>query len=149
MKIWVDADACPGPIKELIVRAAKRLEIDTVFVANKYIGLPESRCLTSVRIGVDPEAVDQYIIKNAEPCDLAITQDIPLASALVQKGVIAISPRGTLFSDDNIGERLAVRNLMQDIRDSGGITAGPKPFGLKDRQRFADTLDRELTRCMK
>jgi len=149
MKIWVDADACPGPIKELIVRAAKRLGIDTVFVANKYIGLPESRYLTSVRIGVDPEAVDQYIIKNAEPCDLAITQDIPLASALVQKGVIAISPRGTLFSADNIGERLAVRNLMQDIRDSGGITSGPKQFGLKDRQRFADTLDRELTRCMK
>jgi len=149
MKIWVDADACPGPIKELIVRAAKRLGINTVFVANKYIGLPESSYLTSVRIGVDPEAVDQYIIENAEPRDLVITQDIPLASALVQKQVIAISPRGTLFSVDNIGERLAVRNLMQDIRDSGGITSGPKQFGLKDRQRFADTLDRELTKFMK
>ncbi len=149
MKIWVDADACPGPIKELIVRAAKRLGINTVFVANKYIGLPDSSYLTSVRIGVDPEAVDQYIIKNAESRDLAITQDIPLASALVQKGIIAISPRGTLFSVDNIGERLAVRNLMQDIRDSGGITFGPKQFGRKDRQRFADTLDRELTRCMR
>ena len=144
MTIWVDADACPGPIKELIVRAAKRLGILARFVANKFINLPDSPRVSFVRIGADPEAVDQYIIDNALERDLAVTQDIPLASALVRKGVVVISTHGALFTSENIGERLAVRNLMQDIREAGGITAGPKQFGPKDRQRFADTLDREL-----
>ncbi len=149
MLIWVDADACPGPIKELIIRAARRLAIKAIFVANKYISLPDSAYLSTIRIGMDPQAVDQYILDHAEPCDLAVTQDIPLASSLVLKGVVAMSPRGELFTEANIGERLSIRNFMQDLRDSGEITAGPKPFGKKDKQRFADTLDRELTKCLR
>jgi uncharacterized protein len=149
MTLWVDADACPGPIKELIIRAARRLKILALFVANKYISVPESSYVSSLRIGMDPQEVDRYITENAKLGDVVVTQDIPLASALVQMGAIAISPRGVLFTEDNIGERLSIRNFMQDIREAGGITPGPKEFSRKDKQRFADTLDRVLTGCMK
>ncbi len=149
MTLWVDADACPGTIKEQIIRAARRLKIPAVFVANKYISLPESSYVSSRRIGADPEAVDVYIAQNAQAGDVAVTQDIPLASVLVPKGVIVISTRGELFTDENIGERLSIRNFMQDLREAGGITPGPKQFAHKDRQRFTDTLDRVLTRLLK
>lgn len=149
MTLWVDADACPAAIKELIIRTAIRLKIITVFVANKYISTPDSAYISSRRIGMDPEAVDSYITEHAQARDLVVTQDIPLASALVHKGVIVISTRGELFTEENIGVRLSIRNFMQDIREAGGITPGPREFGKKDRQRFSDTLDRELTKCMK
>lgn len=149
MKIWIDADACPGPIKELVIRAARRLEVLTVFVANKFISLPDSAYLSTIRIGVEPEAVDEYIAQNAWAGDLGVTQDIPLASALVPKGVIVITPRGELFTEENIRERLSIRNFMQDIREAGAITPGPRQFSQRDRQRFADTFDRELTKCMR
>lgn len=146
MKIWVDADACPGAVKELIVRATGRLGIHAVFVANKAIGLPDSARLSRVRLAKDPEAVDEYIAEHAEAGDLAVTQDIPLASVLIPKGVVVMTPRGELFTEGNMGERLSIRNFMQDIREAGAITPGPRPFSQKDRQRFADMLDRELTR---
>jgi uncharacterized protein YaiI (UPF0178 family) len=149
MTLWVDADACPGTIKEQIIRSARRLKIPAVFVANKYISLPESSYVSSRRIGADPEAVDLHIAQNAQAGDVVVTQDIPLASALVPKGVIVISTRGELFTDENIGERLSIRNFMQDLREAGGITPGPKQFAHKDRQRFADTLDKVLTRLLK
>ena len=149
MTLWVDADACPGAIKELIIRAARRLKIATVFVANKFISIPESGYVFSRRIGTDPEAVDVHIAENARAGDVVVTQDIPLASALVPVGVIVISTRGELFTEENIGERLSIRNFMQDLRDAGNITPGPREFGQKDRQRFADTLDRVLTRLLK
>ena len=149
MTLWVDADACPGSIKELIIRAARRLKIMAVFVANKYISIPESGYVTSRRIGLDPEAVDMHIKENARSGDVAVTQDIPLASSLVANGVIVISTRGELFTEDNIGERLSIRNFMQDLREAGGVTPGPKEFVQKDSRRFADTLDRVLTRRLK
>lgn len=149
MTLWVDADACPGAIKELIIRTARRLKILAVFVANKYISIPDSSFVSTRRIGMEPEAVDEYITQHAEEGDFAVTQDIPLASALVPKGVVVISPRGVLFTRDNIGERLSIRNFMQDIREAGNITPGPNAFTQKDKQRFSDTLDRELTKSLK
>jgi len=149
VKIWVDGDACPGPIKELIVRTAMRLKIPAVFVANKFIGLPGSVYLSTVRVALGPEVVDEYIAEHAEPCDFAVTQDIPLASVLVPKGVVVINPRGELYTEENIRERLSIRNFMQDVREAGGVTPGPKTFGQKEKQRFADTLDRELTKRLK
>lgn len=149
MKIWVDADACPAAIKELIIRTAGRLKIPTVFVANKFIAIPDSAYLSTVRVALGPEVVDKYIEKNASAKDFAITQDIPLASALVPKGVTVISPRGELFTEQNIRERLSIRNFMQDLREAGGLTPGPKQFGQKEKQRFSDTLDRELTKRLK
>jgi hypothetical protein len=149
MKIWVDADACPGPIKELIIRTARRLKISTIFVANKYIGVPDSAYIATIRLEKDPEAVDEYIAEAAEAGDLAVTQDIPLASALIPKGVVVMTPRGELFTEGNIRERLSIRNFMQDIREAGTITPGPRQFSRKDKQRFSDALDRELTRRMR
>lgn len=149
MRVWVDADACPGPIKDLILRAALRLGLPLVFVANKTIGIPESIYVTTVRVAKDPEAVDEYITLHAEASDLVITQDIPLASLLVPKGIAVMSPRGEVFTAENVGERLSIRNFMHDAREAGVVTPGPRPFGLKDRQRFADALDRELTRRLK
>ncbi len=149
MRIWVDADACPGSIKELIVRAARRLKVQAVFVANKHIGLPDSTYLSTVRLPKDPEAVDEHIAQSAQENDLAVTQDIPLASALIPKGVVVMTPRGELFTEANMGERLSIRNFMQDIREAGATTPGPKQFSQRDKQRFADAFDRELTRLMK
>ncbi len=120
-----------------------------VFVANKYISIPESSYVASRRIGLNPEAVDMHITENARAGDVVVTQDIPLASSLVAKGAIVISTRGELFTEDNIGERLAIRNFMQGLREAGGITPGPKEFAQKDGRRFADTLDRVLTRRLK
>jgi uncharacterized protein len=149
MKIWVDADACPADIKELIIRTARRLKIPAVFVANKYISVPDSAYVSTVRVGLGPEVVDEYIEQYGEACDFAVTQDIPLASALVPKGVTVINPRGELYTEENIRERLSIRNFMHDIREAGTITPGPKQFGQREKQRFSDTFDRELTKCIK
>jgi uncharacterized protein YaiI (UPF0178 family) len=149
MKIWVDADACPAGIKELIIRVARRLKIPTVFVANKFISLPDSPHVSTIRVALGPEVVDDTIAQAAEACDFVITQDIPLASVLVPRGITVINPRGELYTDDNIRERLSIRNFMQDLREAGGITPGPKEFGQREKQRFSDTLDRELTRHRK
>lgn len=149
MKIWVDADACPAPIKELIIRAARRLRIPAVFVANKYISIPDSSLISTVRVELGPEIVDEYIAGHAESDDFAITQDIPLASVLVPKGITVINPRGELYTEENIRERLSIRNFMQDAREAGVITPGPRQFGQKEKRRFSDTLDRELTKSMK
>lgn len=149
MTLWVDADACPGTIKELIIRTARRLKIPAIFAANKFISIPESSYVSTRRIGADPEAVDMHITQNALAGDVVVTQDIPLASTLVSKGIIVISTRGELFTKENIGERLSIRNFMQDLREAGSITPGPREFAQKDRQRFADTLDRVLTMLLK
>ena len=149
MKIWVDADACPGPIKELIIRAAIRLRIQAIFVANKYIGVPDSVYVSAVRVGMGPEVVDAYVAQHAEASDFAITQDIPLASVLVPKGVVVINPRGELYTEDNVRERLSIRDFMHDIREAGVVTSGPSQFGQKEKQRFAATFDRELTKAMR
>ncbi len=149
MKIWVDADACPGAVKELIIRVSQRHRIPVVFVANKHIGVPLSAHIATVRLDKDPEAVDEYMVEHARRGDMAITQDIPLASLLIPKGVTVITPRGELHAKGNIGERLSLRNFMQDIREAGGTTPGPSPFTQKDKQRFSDTLDREITKFLK
>jgi uncharacterized protein YaiI (UPF0178 family) len=146
MKIWVDADACPGAIKELIIRVARRLKIPTVFVANKFISLPDSAYVSTIRVAMGPEVVDETIAQSTEAGDFVITQDIPLASVLVPRGITVINPRGELYTDDNIRERLSIRNFMQDLREAGGITPGPKEFGQREKQRFSDTFDRELTK---
>jgi uncharacterized protein YaiI (UPF0178 family) len=149
MKIWVDADALPGAIKEIVIRAALKRRVATVFVADKVTRLPESEFLSIATVETGPDAADRYIVEAAQPGDLAVTQDIPLAALLVPKGVIAIDPRGTVHTAASVGQRLSIRNFMEDLRGAGVSTAGPAPFGPRDRQRFADALDRELTRAAK
>jgi uncharacterized protein YaiI (UPF0178 family) len=148
MRIWVDADACPGAIKEIVIKAAIKREVLTVFVANKDIWLPPSPQLSAVRVALGPDVVDRHIVAESQTGDLAITQDIPLAAQLVPKGLVVISPYGTLFSVDNIGDRLGVRDFMQDMRDAGLVTGGPKPFGEKEKRQFANAFDQALTRLL-
>ena len=149
MKIWVDADACPGAVKGIIAAAANRRAVATVFVANKPLALPASACITSVQVDRQADAADIYIKEHAQRFDLVVTADIPLAHALVPMGVVVIDPRGDKFTDDNIGERLSLRNLIYDLRATGEVTGGPKQFGDKEKRAFAATFDRELTRLLK
>jgi len=148
MKIWVDADACPGAVREIIARAVRRVQVPTVFVANKNIALPAIAQLSSVRVAMGLDVADRHIAEAASKGDLAVTADIPLAAALVAKDVTVIEPRGTVFSEENIGEAVAVRDLMHELRESGVETSGPKSFGPRDAQRFASSFDRALNAAL-
>ena len=148
--IWIDGDACPGAVKEIALRASERLRVPIVFVANKLLRLPTSPLVRSVRVDAGPDVADSHIVTESAPGDLVVTADIPLAALLVKKGVIAIDPRGTRYDDENIAERLSVRDLMAGLRDSGEITGGgPSAFDARAKQRFASTFDACLTRAMK
>lgn len=146
MKIWVDADACPGAIKDLIFRASRRLALPVYLVANRGIHIPPSSLVRLIQVGKEPDAADRYIAEHVAPHDLVVTADIPLAAAVVEKQAIAIDPRGEIYTDANVKDRLAVRNLMQDLRTSGLVQGGPSQLADSDRQKFAAALDRSLTR---
>jgi len=145
MQIWVDADACPGEIKELLFRAAQRRKIKVTLVANQQMRTPRSDFIDSVLVTAGMNVADQRIVELVEPGDLVVTADIPLAADVVAKGGQALDPRGDLYTNANIGERLAVRNLLDELRGGGQITGGPANFSAKDRQAFANQLDRWLT----
>jgi len=148
VKLWIDADAAPRDVKEIVYRAALRLELPTVLVANQRLLVPPgTRFVEAVRVAGGPDAADQYIAEAAEPGDVAVTADIPLASALVEKGVRVIDPRGEEYTRENIGERLAVRDFMDSLRGAGVETGGSRPYGPKDKQAFAGALDRVLSRA--
>ena len=145
MQIWVDADACPGEIKELLFRAANRTEIKMTLVANQSMGTPRSEFIDSLVVPAGANVADRRIVELLESGDLVITADIPLAADVVANGGQALNPRGELYTDANVGERLAVRNLLDEMRGGGHITGGPANFNAKDRQAFANQLDRWLT----
>ena len=145
MHIWVDADACPGEIKELLFRAAKRTKTKVTLVANQTMRTPRSEFIDSVLVSGGMNVADRRIVELVQPGDLVITADIPLAAQVVAKGGQALDPRGELYTEANVGERLAVRNLFDKLRGGGQITGGPVGFTAKDRQAFANQLDRWLT----
>ncbi len=150
MKLWIDADAAPRDVKEIVYRAAKRLELPTVLVANQRLPVPPGNAFVSaVRVEGGPDVADRYIADHAEPRDVAVTADIPLAAILVEKGVVVVDPRGDEFTPENVGERLAVRDFMDGLRGSGVETGGARPYGPKDKQAFAGALDRVLTRALR
>jgi len=146
MKIWIDGDACPRAVKALVFKTALRLQVPAELVANRALDVPRSPLLRATVVGGAVDAADRHILAQAAPGDLAITADIPLASALVDKGVAALDPRGTVYNADNVKEALATRNLMQDLREGGLLEGGPPPLGRNDAAAFANALDRELTR---
>jgi len=146
MKIWIDADACPKPIKELLYRAAERKKIILTLVANRSLGHPASLWIRSIQVGAGADVADQEIIRLLDAGDLVVTADIPLAAETISQGAHALDPRGIFFSEDNIRERLSVRNFMDDLRCSGIETGGPAAYGPKDKQKFANELDRFLAR---
>lgn len=147
MQIWVDADACPGEIKELLFRAAKRTEVKMTLVANQSIHTPRSEFIDSLVVPAGANVADRRIVELLEPGDLVITADIPLAADVVAKGGKALNPRGELYTTDNVGERLAVRNMLDEMRGGGLISGGPANFNTKDRQAFANQLDRWLAKA--
>ena len=149
VKIWVDADACPVAVREIIFRVAKRLKIETTFVANQTIRVPPVDFIRAITVPYGADIADHEIVKMCAADDLVITNDIPLASRVVTKGATAIGMRGQLFDDATVHGRLASRNLMEQLRSAGIDTKGPKPLAAKDVQSFANQLDRILTRLMK
>ncbi len=148
MKLWLDADATPREVKEVCFRAAERLKLDTVLVANQRIQLPLGYShLSAVRVDGGPDVADLYIAEHSESGDVAVTADIPLAALLVPKGVTVIDPRGIEHTEETIGERLSVRNFMDTLRSTGVETGGPAAYGVREKQAFANALDRVLTRA--
>lgn len=146
MNIWVDADACPVVIKEILYRAAQRTSIHTTFVANCYLSLPPSPYLHGMQVTAGFDVADDEIVKRVNPHDLVITADIPLAAEVIEKKAAALSPRGELFTKENIRSRLNIRDFMDTMRSSGVNTGGPAPLGPKDKMQFANELDRLLAK---
>ncbi|MEO6486652.1 MAG: YaiI/YqxD family protein [Thermoanaerobaculia bacterium] len=148
MKLWLDADATPREVKEICFRAAQRLKLATVLVANQRIQMPLGNShVSAVRVDGGPDVADLYIAEHAASGDVAVTADIPLAALLVPKGVMVIDPRGDEYTEESIGERLSVRNFMDGLRSSGVETGGHGVFGAREKQAFANALDRALTRA--
>lgn len=146
MHIWVDADACPAVIRDILFRAAERVQVPLTLVANQAISTPPSRVIRSVRVGSGFDVADQFIAEQVQPGDLVITADIPLAAAVVGRGGQALSPRGEPFTAETVRERLSLRDFMTGLRDSGVQTGGPAALAPRDRQAFANQLDRLLAR---
>lgn len=147
MKLWIDADACPKAVKEIIFRAAQKRGIDVDVVANKAMYVPASEKVRMVQVAGGPDVADDHIAENAGKGDVAVTADIPLAARLVEKHVIVITPRGEELDEENVGERLSMRDFMTDLRDVGVMTGGPKSFSDRDKNQFANALDRALTQA--
>jgi uncharacterized protein len=145
MKIWIDADAAPRDVKEIVFRAALRLEIETILVANRRMPTPlNNPHVAAVWVQGGPDVADRHIAEHASSGDVAVTADIPLAAILVEKGVVVLDPRGELYSEENVRERLSIRDFMESLRGSGVDTGGAKPYGQREKQAFAAALDRVL-----
>ncbi|HSI96666.1 MAG: YaiI/YqxD family protein [Methylophilaceae bacterium] len=146
MKIWVDADACPGVIKEILFRAAERTKIETTLVANQLLRVPPSPYIRALQVPAGFDVADNRIAQEVLPGDLVITADIPLAAQVIEREGFALNPRGEFYTRDNIRERLTMRNFMEELRGSGVDISGPSTFSQSDRQAFAAQLDRFLAR---
>ncbi|WP_145650585.1 YaiI/YqxD family protein [Pseudoduganella lurida] len=147
MRIWVDADACPGVVKEILYRVADRVHVEVTLVANQLLRVPPSKYVRAVQVPSGFDVADREIVRLAEPGDLVITADIPLAADILKKGAQALNPRGDFYTPDNIAQQLTMRAFMDELRGSGVDTGGPAPYGQADRQQFANALDRHLRKA--
>jgi uncharacterized protein YaiI (UPF0178 family) len=145
-QIWVDADACPAAIKEVLFRAAEREQVPVTLVANQWLRTPPSRYVRAIQVPGGFDVADNEIVERVAADDLVVTQDIPLAAAVIAKGALAMHPRGELYTADTIAQRLGMRNFMDELRGAGIDTGGPAAFHARDKQAFANQLDRWLTR---
>jgi uncharacterized protein YaiI (UPF0178 family) len=146
MQIWVDADACPVVIKEILFRAAERTGVRMTLVANKPLRLPIAKNIRSLQVPPGFDAADKRIVELMEPDDLVVTADVPLAAAAIDKGGVALNPRGELYTKENVRERLSMRNFMDELRGSGVNTGGPPALSQRERQMFANQLDTWLAK---
>lgn len=143
-QIWVDGDACPGVIKDILFRAAERARVQVMLVANQWLRVPTSRYIRALQVRGGFDVADDAIVERASAGDLVVTQDIPLAARVLEKGAIALNPRGERYTRDTIAERLSMRNFMEELRGAGIQTGGPATLHARDRQAFAGELDRWL-----
>lgn len=141
-KIWIDADACPKPVKEILFKTSARLKIELAMVANSYQAIPHSPLITLTIVGKKLDEADQFIVDHVLPGELVVTADIPLAAKVVEKEAFALNPRGEVYTEENIGEILSMRDFMKELRDGGAVTGGPSIFGPKDVERFANSLNK-------
>lgn len=141
-KIWIDADACPKAVKDILFKTSARLKIELVLVANAYQTIPHSPLITLIIVGKKLDEADQYIVDYLQSGELVITADIPLAAKVVEKEAFALNPRGELYTEENIGEILSMRDFMKELRDGGAITGGPSSFSPKDVECFANALNK-------
>ncbi|MGH7447207.1 MAG: YaiI/YqxD family protein [Longimicrobiales bacterium] len=147
MKIWIDADAAPRAVKEIVFRAALRLKLQAVLVANQRLPTPlNNPHVSTVIVAGGPDVADQYIVDQAVAGDIAVTADIPLAAMLVEKRIVVLDPRGELYTEDNVRQRLSMRDFMESLRGSGVETGGARPYGAREKQAFAGALDRALAK---
>lgn len=146
MHIWVDADACPAVIKDILFRVADRVQLNTTFVANQLIRVPGSRFIRALQVPSGADAADNEIVARVNPGDIVVTGDIPLAAQVLEKGGLPLNPRGEWYTKDTIAQQLTMRSFMEELRSSGIDTGGPSAFSHADRQQFANALDRELAR---
>ena len=147
MHIWVDADACPNSVKEVLFRAAERVQLPLTLVANQFIKVPASAYINSVVVAAGFDVADNYIVDRVVAGDIVITADIPLAADIVERGAHGINPRGTLYNKQNIKQTLSMRNFMEEMRSNGQVSGGPPPLDAKDKVLFANTLDRLLAKA--
>lgn len=143
-RIWIDADACPGPIKEILFRAAERAQVMVTLVANQMLRTPSTRWVRAIQVAGGFDVADNEIVQRLSAGDLVVTQDIPLAAQAIDKGALALHPRGELYTRETIAQRLSMRNFMDELRGAGVDTGGPAVFHARDRQAFANQLDRWL-----
>lgn len=143
--IWIDADACPKAIKEIVFKTGLRLKVKIILVANDYQNIPTSDLIRLIVVNKGFDAADQHIIDQVEIHDIVVTADIPLAAKVIEKKAIAIDPRGQIYTTNNIGPILSMRNLMKEFRDAGALTSGPAAFGPKDIKQFADALNKLIS----
>lgn len=146
MHIWVDADACPKVIKEVLFKVAVRREVNVTLVANSSLFVPSSQFIASIRVSAGFDVADNEIVEMVEAGDLVVTADIPLADKIVEKGATGLNPRGDLYTEDNIKGILRMRHLMEELRSGGMVSGGPPPLGARDKQEFTNQLDKFLTR---
>lgn len=146
MRIWVDADACPNVIKDILFRLAERKQLSLTLVANQFLTVPPSKVIRVVQVSGGFDVADNYIVEHIQEDDLVITADIPLAAEVIAKHAHALNPRGELYTKENIKERLAMRDFMEEMRSAGQVLGGPSPLGQRDKQEFANALDRFLAK---
>ena len=149
MKIWVDADACPNIIKNVIYKVARRRRVKVILVANQFMRIPESKLFSFIQVGDGFNEADEKIVKLLDKTDLVITADIPMASDVIKKGAVALNPRGEMYTTDNIRARLSMRDFMDTLRMGGAITGGPPPLDQHNVQNFTNALDKFLTQAEK
>lgn len=147
MTIWIDADACPVSVREMVLRASTRTQTPLIFVANSPLPVKRTTLVKTVQVSQGFDVADNYISHHVQAKDLVITQDIPLAAELVEKGITALNPRGELYTQDNVRQRLAMRNLAEELRSVGQTSGGPNKFSDRDKQSFANSLDRWLQKA--